>query len=103
MATPHTSRASKPATAAQKRYPRVLAERTGTTFTPPASSADASRQISEMEARERTSRSDRTRERRQVQADMARRGDAARYRPSDVDGYGSNARWARNQTEEDNR
>jgi hypothetical protein len=94
MATPHTSRPSRPATRRQKRYLRVLAEKTGTTFTPPRSFADADRQINEMKARERTSRGDRTRERRQVQADMAGRGDAARYRRSDVAGYGSGARWA---------
>ncbi|MCW3033348.1 MAG: hypothetical protein JWM60_1693 [Solirubrobacterales bacterium] len=43
-----TSTTQRPATAKQLSYLRVLAQRTGTTFTPPASSRHASREIERM-------------------------------------------------------
>jgi uncharacterized protein DUF4326 len=79
----------------QLRYLRVLAERTGTTFTTPRSIGEASRQIKEMEQRKRTPRVDVRRERRDVSEDMAtRRGDAAQVRHDELSGYGSSATWA---------
>lgn len=86
---------AKPATIKQKRYLRWLAEKTGTTFTPPQSSEEASRMIEAMQNRRRTTRSDLTRERKQVACDMAlRRGDAAQVGSQELVGYGSSARWA---------
>lgn len=79
----------------QLSYLRVLAERTGTTFTPSTTKAEASAEIKRLQGRPSSSRSDRVRERRAVSADMAGRGDAARVRDDEVTGYGSSARWAR--------
>ncbi len=88
-------------TARQLRYLRVLATRTGTTFTTPRSIAEARRQIKEMEQRKRTPRSDVQRERREVSMDMAtRRGDATRVRRDELSGYGSSATWGSPSPEE---
>ena len=76
-------------------YLRGLAEKTGTTFTYPATSAEASAEIKRLQARPRTSAGERTRERRDVQRDLANRpDDASAVRARDVRGYGSSARWA---------
>jgi hypothetical protein len=83
------------ASAKQLRYLRLLAEQTGTTFTPPASAQEASRAIEEMRGRRRTSRGEIARERGAVSRDMAtRRGDAAQVRAQEVSGYGAHAAWA---------
>jgi hypothetical protein len=85
----------KPATPEQKQYLRWLAAKTGTTFTPPRTSLEASAMIEEMQRRKRTGRSEIARERLTASRDMAtRRGDAARVRPEELIGYGSSARWA---------
>ncbi|MCA1700145.1 MAG: hypothetical protein LC790_15065 [Actinobacteria bacterium] len=65
-------------------------------FTYPKSSAQASAQIRRMKARPRSSAGERTRERRDVQRELAERPqDAAAVRGGrDVRGYGSSARWA---------
>jgi hypothetical protein len=77
------------------RYLRVLAERTGTTFTLPQTFGEAQRMIGEMEQRERTPRSEVRRERRVISDDMAtRRGDAAQVIQEELTGYGSSATWA---------
>jgi hypothetical protein len=85
----------KPPTAAQLRYLRGLAETTGTTFSPPRTSADASREITRLKALPTDGAGDRRRERRQVQADLAQRpDDATRVRAGETSGYGASARWA---------
>ncbi len=78
------------------RYLRSLAESTGTTFPYPTTGAQASAQIRRMKARPRSSAGERTRERRDVQRELAERPqDAAAVRVGrDVRGYGSSARWA---------
>ncbi len=82
-------------TAKQLRYLRDLAQATGTTFTPPKTVAEASREIARLKARPISSPADRARERRRVQDDLARAPhDAVRHRPDDTRGHGSTARWA---------
>jgi hypothetical protein len=79
----------------QLAYLKSLADSTGTTFTYPKTSAQASAQIRRIKARPRSSAGERTRERRDVQRDLAERPqDAAAVRAGrDVRGYGSSARW----------
>jgi Domain of unknown function (DUF4326) len=78
----------------QLRYLRVLAERSGTTFTTPRSINEASRMIEAMQQRKRTPRSEVRRERQAVSQDMAsKRGDAAQVEPSELMGHGSSATW----------
>ena len=99
---PHTA-ADKP-TPRQQRYLRDLAEQTGTSFTPPATKAQASREIKRLEGLQRDSRSERIGDQRAVQADLqTRAGDGARYRASDTTGYGSSARWAHDRDAEADR
>ncbi len=82
-------------TAKQLRYLRVLADLTGTTFTPPATSKEASRQIDELKQRPRTSRADRARDSATVERDLDQAPrDAVRHRPGETTGYGSSAHWA---------
>ena len=82
-------------TSKQLAYLRSLALATGTTFTSPATSANASAEIRRLKTVGRSSRSDRTREQRAVQHDLAERpDDATAIRANDVIGYGSSARWA---------
>lgn len=79
----------------QLAYLRSLADRTGQTFTYPATSAQASREIQRLKGAAPTPRADRKRELRDVQRDLAERPqDATAIRTSDVQGYGSTARWA---------
>jgi len=80
----------------QLAYLKSLAEATTTTFTYPKSSAQASAEIRRIKARPRSSTGERTRERRDVQRELAERPqDAAAVRVGrDVRGYGSSARWA---------
>ncbi len=82
-------------TTKQLRYLRDLAHVTGTTFVPPTTSTEASREIARLKARPISSLAERGRERRQVQDDLARgRRDAVRHRANETDGHGSTARWA---------
>jgi hypothetical protein len=100
MSSTSTHSPIKP-TPRQLRYLRVLAERTGTTFTTPRNVGEASRQITELEQRKRTPMVDVQRERRAVSEDMAiRRGDAAQVRRDELSGYGSSATWAAPPAEE---
>ena len=48
-----STRTRRSPTPKQLRYLRILAERTGTTFTPPTSSAEASREIGRLAALKR--------------------------------------------------
>jgi hypothetical protein len=88
---PHTA---SPPTAKQLDYLRDLALGRGQSFAYPATSQEASREIKRLLRAKRTSPADRRRETRAVRDDMAtRRGDAARVRPEELGGYGSNACW----------
>ena len=99
---PHTA-PDKP-TPRQQRYLRQLAEQTGTSFTPPATKAQASREIKRLEGLQRDPGSERIRDKREVQAELqTRAGDCARYRASDTTGYGSSARWAHHRNAETDR
>jgi hypothetical protein len=85
----------KPPTAAQLRYLRGLAVATGTTFTPPRTRAQASREIDRLKTRPVDAHADRARERHQVQADLAQAPqDAVRFRREETSGYGSNCQWS---------
>jgi len=89
------SSSSRQPTPGQLRYIRSLAERSGTTFTPPKSIGEAGRLIEEMKDRKRTPRADIQRERREISRDMAtRRGDAAQVRSDELSGYGSDCQWS---------
>ena len=84
----------QPPTAAQLRYLRGLAAATGTTFTPPRTRAQASREIARLKALPVERRSDQQRDLRAVQADLAARPhDAVRVRSGETTGYGAGARW----------
>jgi len=81
----------------QLRYLRILADKTGSTFAYPATIDDASSEITRLNKLPRTDTGERTRERRDVQRDLANRpGDATAIRARDIRGYGSSARWAHN-------
>lgn len=92
--TPHQQPGPAP-TGRQQAYLRKLALERGVSFTPPATRAQASRMIDQLKARPAESASDRHRETRQVQADMAtRRGGSARVREHELEGHGSTATWS---------
>jgi hypothetical protein len=102
MSSSHThSSSSRKPTPRQLRYLRFLADKSGTTFTPPKSISEARRLIDEMKDRKRTSRGEIQRERLEVSRDMAtRRDDAAQVKSDELSGYGSNATWAKDAGEE---
>jgi hypothetical protein len=78
----------------QLAYLRSLAAKTATTFAYPATSAQASAEITRLEALPRSTAGERARERRDVQHDLQTRpDDATAIRARDVRGYGSSARW----------
>ncbi len=102
MPSHHPNRPPDRPTARQQRYLRRLAEQTGTSFTPPATKAQASREIARLEGRTRDSRDDRVRDQRAVEDDLqAGVGDSVRHRAGDTTGYGSTARWAHGRPEAD--
>ena len=94
---PQTShRADPPPTPRQQRYLRQLALERGVSFEPPRTCSEASRLIDELKRRPAEPRSDRRREIRAVQDDLASgRGDGAHVRESEITGYGSSASWTR--------
>lgn len=95
MPDPHPHKPLKP-TAKQQRYLRQLAEQTGTSFTPPNTKAEASREISRLQSEIRDARADQARDRHAVQSDLQRgAGDSVRHHAGETTGYGSTARWAR--------
>jgi len=83
---------AKPATAKQLRYLRALANQTGTTFTPPTTSYEASQAIKQMQQRPLSSRHERDGDRGSV---ASRDGASAGVdiQDDEITGYGSNARW----------
>jgi hypothetical protein len=95
MPSHHPRTAPEKPTARQQRFLRRLAEQTGTSFTPPATKAQASREIRRLEGLQRSSRADQLRDRKAVQADgQAGAGDSVRHHPGETRGFGSSARWA---------
>jgi hypothetical protein len=87
-------------TAKQLAYLRSLATRTGTSFTYPETSAQASAEIKRLQALPRSGAGDARRERRDVQRHLRTRpDDATAIRARDVRGYGSSARWAHHPTD----
>jgi hypothetical protein len=87
--TPH----DKPTTR-QLRYLCRLAELTGTTFTPPATRRQASREIERLERRPRSARLERREDSRSVSRGLAREQPASSVRDDEIAGFGSQARWA---------
>ena len=86
--------AGPPPTPRQQRYLRQLALDRGVSFVPPRTCLEASRLIDGLKRLPPEPRSDRRREIRAVQDDLARdRGDAARVREFEISGYGSSATW----------
>jgi Protein of unknown function (DUF3072) len=78
----------------QLSYLRALALRAGQTFTPPKTSADASREINRLRHAEPASAQQRHDERRAIAQDLAGgQGTNAPVRPHETTGYGSTARW----------
>ncbi len=74
-------------------YLRDLALGRGQTFAYPETFEQADREIKRLRKVNRTSRADRRREARAVNADMASRGDAATVGAHEVGGYGASAHW----------
>jgi len=100
MPNHHPHSAPQKPTPNQQRYLRQLAEQTGTSFTPPATKAEASREINRLQGRDRDRRADRVRDARGVQADLQRgAGDSVRHQDDETTGYGSSARWAHRREE----
>ena len=87
---------SKPPTAKQLAYLKVLAERAGQTFATPRSSQDASAEIRRLKATPAESRVERKIERNEI-ADAIAEGphDSVRFTPKEVTGYGISATWSR--------
>jgi len=93
--------AKAPPTRKQLAYLRSLANRSGTTFTYPRTSSQASAEIKRLQALGQSSQADRTREQRAVQRDLAERpNDDAKVRSDETRGYGSSARWASDASED---
>lgn len=89
-----TTGSDAPPTAKQQRYLRQLAMQRGVTFTIPATRAQASRAIDQLRRRRPEPISDRRREIRAVQDELATsRGDSARVQDRELTGYGSTATW----------
>ena len=80
-------------TAKQQRYLRSLAEKTGTTFTPPRTRAEAADEIDRLKRLRASARYERSEDRSAVA--RAPRGGSAAVRRDEVHGYGSNCRWSR--------
>ena len=79
-------------TAKQQRYLRSLADKTGTTFTPPRTRAEAADEIDRLKRLRPSARYERSEDRSALA--RAPRGGSAAVRKSETDGYGSSARWA---------
>ena len=78
----------------QQRYLRSLAQRTGTSFTPPAAKAEASREIERLKKLAASPRHERDHDRRAVSERLATGTSAARVREDEVEGYRSKATWS---------
>jgi Protein of unknown function (DUF3072) len=85
----HTDRPSPK----QQRYLRSLAEQTGTSFTPPRTRAQASREIDRLKKLSASPRHERSEDLKAVDEGLGRRGGDAAVRRDEVSGFGSSARW----------
>jgi hypothetical protein len=103
MSAPRPKEPQMPAkpTSRQLNYLRVLANRTGQTFTNPKTSAEASVEIKRLKSARPSSRVEVRIERKQI-ADQIASGpdDAARVRDSEIAGHGSSATWVQNRDQE---
>jgi hypothetical protein len=82
-----------PPTTKQLRYLRDLAVSRGETFSMPHSSAEASAEIQRLRARRGLSRGAMAMEHWNDRAIKDRWAPATNIRPSEIEGYGSTARW----------
>ena len=80
-------------TGAQLRYLRKLAERTGTSFTPPATRRQASAEIARLKRHPRSARFERGDDRRAVGRALREQQPASSVRDDEIRGYGSSATW----------
>jgi hypothetical protein len=85
-------RESKP-TQRQLRYLRQLAERSGTSFTPPATRRQASEQIKRLKQRSRSPGFERRQDRQAVSQGLAEQQPASSVRDDEISGYGVSATW----------
>jgi len=83
---------SKP-TRPQLRYLRQLADRTGTSFSPPSSFAEAAREIDRLKRRSRSAGFERRADRQAVSRGLAEQQPASSVRDDEIRGYGGNATW----------
>jgi len=91
MTNSHTH--TKPPSQKQLRYLRDLAVSRGETFVTPHSAAEASAEIERLRGRRPSSRADRAAERFAVRQIDDRWAPATDVRPTEIEGYGSTARW----------
>ena len=77
--------------AKQQAYLRSLAQKTGTTFTPPKTRSEASREIDRLKTLPSSPRHERHTDRQAI--GQAPRGGATRVRDTEIEGYGSTATW----------
>ena len=82
-----------PATPKQQRHLRTLAQKTGTSFTPPQTKAQASREIKRLEQLGASPRHEQRQDRKAIADGFERRGGDSAVRPDEIDGWGSQARW----------
>ena len=82
-------------TAKQLSYLRTLAIRTGQTFMPPKTRADASREIQRLRAATPSELGEQRRERRDIRDALSRSaGTSAPVHEHEITGYGSTCRWS---------
>ena len=82
-------------TAKQLAYLRTLTHRSGQTFTPPRTRADASREIQRLRAATPTDADEGRRERRDIRDALnSSSGASAPIREHEISGYGSSCKWA---------
>jgi Protein of unknown function (DUF3072) len=92
---PQMATTTRRPTPRQLSYLKSLAERAGQTFTYPATSGDASREIARLKNTRPSTRTERRIERKLIADQIAAApDDAARVRDDEISGYGSNCRWS---------
>ena len=79
--------------ARQLRYLRALIEATGQTCAWPKTRQEASREIARLKQVPTAPRLEREQDRRAVKDALGSESPASAVRPSEVEGYGSSARW----------
>jgi hypothetical protein len=84
---------AKPPTPKQLRYLKALAARSGTTFSPPKTVAEAARAIDALKQRARSPGYERYGDARSV-ADQQGAHDGSDVRDDEIHGWGANAHWA---------